>query len=214
MSMIEVYGVVSLIILGLMIVLWLISLRLSNASIVDIFWGMGFVVANWAYFFLSPDGFPLRKWIIGILVTVWGLRLSLYIFRRNWGKPEDFRYQKWRQEAGKSWWWRSFFKVFLLQGFLMWLISMPLLPATRGSLPATLTVFDVLGVVLWGIGFFFEVVGDSQLARFKANPANKGKILDSGVWRYTRHHQLFWRLGPVVGILSDCNLSRRLVVYF
>jgi steroid 5-alpha reductase family enzyme len=146
---------------------------------------------RWVYFALTPDGFLQRKWLISILVTLWGLRLSLYILWRNWGKPEDFRYQKWRQEAGKRWWWQSYFQVFVLQGLLMWLISVPLLAAQRSSAPANLTMFDFIGLVLWVVGFFFEAVGDLQLARFKANPANKGKVLEAGVWRYTRHPNYF-----------------------
>jgi steroid 5-alpha reductase family enzyme len=191
MSFIEIYGIALLVILGCMTILWLISLRLKNSSIVDIFWGSGFVIANWVYFVLTPDGFPLRKWLIGVLVTVWGLRLSLHILRRNWDKPEDFRYQVWRKEAGTRWWWLSFFRVFLLQGILMWIISAPLLAAQRGAKPAHLILFDFLGVIVWGIGFFFEAVGDLQLARFKADPANKGKVMDRGVWRYTRHPNYF-----------------------
>jgi steroid 5-alpha reductase family enzyme len=191
MSFLEMYAIALLVILGCMLLLWLISLRLKNSSIVDIFWGSGFVIANWVYFALAPDGFPLRKWLVGILVTLWGLRLSLYILRRNWGKPEDFRYQVWRKEAGPRWWWLSFFRVFLLQGILMWIISAPLLAAQRGVKPAHIILFDVLGVIVWGIGFFFEAVGDLQLARFKADPANKGKVMDRGVWRYTRHPNYF-----------------------
>ena len=191
MSFIELYGIALLVILSCMALLWLISLWLKNSSIVDIFWGTGFVIANWVYFALTPDGFPLRKWLIGILVTIWGLRLSLHILRRNWGKPEDFRYQVWRREAGTRWWWLSFFRVFLLQGILMWIISAPLLAAQRGAKPAHLILFDFLGVIVWGIGFFFEAVGDLQLARFKADPANKGKVMDRGVWRYTRHPNYF-----------------------
>jgi len=191
MSFIEVYGIVLLVILGCMILLWLVSLQLKNSSIVDIFWGTGFVIANWVYFALAPEGFPLRKWLVGILVTVWGLRLSLHILQRNWGKPEDFRYQVWRKEAGPRWWWLSFFRVFLLQGILMWIISAPLLAAHHGAKPAHLILFDFLGVIVWGIGFFFEAVGDLQLARFKADPANKGQVMDRGVWRYTRHPNYF-----------------------
>ena len=191
MSFIEIYGIAFLVILGCMTLLWLISLQLKNSSIVDIFWGTGFVIANWVYFALTPDGFPLRKWLIGILVTIWGLRLSLHILRRNWGKPEDFRYQVWRKEVGTRWWWLSFFRVFLLQGILMWIISAPLLAAQRGAKPAHLILFDFLGVIVWGIGFFFEAVGDLQLARFKTDPANKGKVMDRGVWRYTRHPNYF-----------------------
>jgi len=191
MSFIEIYGVALVVILGCMTLLWLVSLWLKNSSIVDIFWGTGFVIANWVYFALTPDGFPLRKWLIGILVTIWGLRLSLHILRRNWGKPEDFRYQVWRREAGSRWWWLSFFRVFLLQGILMWIISVPLLTAQHGAKPAHLILFDILGVIVWGIGFFFESVGDLQLAHFKADPANKGKVMDRGVWRYTRHPNYF-----------------------
>jgi steroid 5-alpha reductase family enzyme len=191
MTFFELYGIAALVILGMMTLLWLISLILKDASIVDIFWGAGFVVTGWVYFALTPDGFAGRKWLISILVTIWGLRLSLYILYRNWGKGEDFRYRKWREEAGVPWWWKSYLKVFLLQGFLMWIISAPLLAAQRGATPDRITILDWAAVALWAIGFFFEAVGDLQMARFKANPANKGKVLDTGVWRYTRHPNYF-----------------------
>jgi steroid 5-alpha reductase family enzyme len=191
MSFLEIYGIAFLVILGLMILLWLASLLLKNSSIVDIFWGTGFVISGWVYFALTPDGFPARKLLLAILTTIWGLRLSLYILYRNWGKSEDFRYQVWRKEAGAAWWWRSFFKVFLLQGILMWIISAPLLAAQFRSAPDRLTVLDFIGAAVWAIGFFFEVAGDFQLARFKANPANKGKVMDRGVWRLTRHPNYF-----------------------
>jgi steroid 5-alpha reductase family enzyme len=166
-------------------------LILQNSSIVDIFWGAGFVISNWVYFALTPNGFPGRKWLIGILVTIWGLRLSSYILWRNWGQGEDFRYRRWREEAGGQWWWRSFFKVFLLQGLLMWIICAPLLAAQMGVTPTRLTVFDVIAVLIWAIGFFFEAAGDWQMARFKADPTNRGKVLRTGVWRYTRHPNYF-----------------------
>ena len=191
MAFLQIYVIGALVILGFMTALWIISLILRNSSIVDIFWGTGFVIANWVYFALTPDGFPARKWLIVTLVTIWGLRLSLYILWRNWGKGEDFRYQKWREEAGGKWWWRSFFKVFLLQGFLMWIISAPLLAAQISATPARLTILDWVAIPAWAIGFFFEAVGDWQMARFKANPANKGQVLRSGVWRYTRHPNYF-----------------------
>ena len=191
MSFLGIYGTAFLVILGLMTLLWLVSLLLKNASIVDIFWGSGFVISGWVYFALTPDGFPARKLLLMILTTIWGLRLSLYILYRNWGKAEDFRYQVWRKEAGAAWWWRSFFKVFLLQGILMWIISAPLLAAQIRSAPDRLTVLDFIGAAVWAIGFFFEVAGDFQLARFKANPANKGKVMDRGVWRFTRHPNYF-----------------------
>ena len=191
MAFVSAYGTTLLIILGLMTVLWLVSLALRNSSIVDIFWGTGLVVANWIFFFLAPEGAAPRKWLISALVTLWGLRLSLYILWRNWRKPEDFRYQKWRRESGSIWWWKSWFQVFLLQGLLLWLISAPLLAAHQGAAPAGLTALDYLGAAVWIVGFFFESAGDLQLARFKADPRNKGKLMDRGVWRYTRHPNYF-----------------------
>ena len=179
-----------LLILGLMIVLWLVSLALKNSSIVDIFWGTGFVIVTWLIFFLTPDGFLPRKILTILLVTIWGLRLSIHILLRNWGQPEDFRYQKWRQESGSIWWLKSFFQVFLLQGFLMWIISTPIIAAEISSV-SPLGLLDYLAVIVCGVGFFFETAGDYQLKKFKSNPANKGKVLDSGVWRYSRHPNYF-----------------------
>jgi steroid 5-alpha reductase family enzyme len=187
----EVYSVVALAILGLMVALWLVSLALKNSSIVDIFWGAGFVIAAWVTFALAVEGAPARKWLITALVTIWGLRLSLHIGVRNWNKPEDFRYAAWRKESGAAWWWYSFFKVFLLQGVLLWIIAIPLVAAQTSPAPRDLTWIDLLAIPVWAIGFFFEAVGDWQLARFKADPANKGKLLTTGVWRYTRHPNYF-----------------------
>jgi steroid 5-alpha reductase family enzyme len=177
-------------ILAAVTLLWLVSLLLNDASIIDIFWGFGFVLSGWLYHFLS-EGYPGRKILVMVLVTLWGLRLVTHIGRRNIGKGEDFRYLKWRQENGDSWWWRSFFKVFLVQGFLMWIISVPLLAAQFTPSPACLTWLDWLGTGVWLVGFYFEVVGDWQLTCFKADPGNKGKLLDYGVWRYTRHPNYF-----------------------
>lgn len=191
MSFLSVFLILGLIVLALMTMLWLVSLALKNSSIVDIFWGMGFVVVAWAAFLLTPEGVPARKLLLCILVTIWGLRLAIHILTRNWGKPEDFRYQVWRKEAGKSWWWKSFFRVFLLQGVLLWIISTPLLAAQFNPQPAQLIWLDILSILVWLIGFYFEAVGDWQLKSFKANPANKGKVLSSGVWRYTRHPNYF-----------------------
>ena len=191
MEFLSTYLILFAITIGLMTFLWALSLVLKNSSIVDIFWGAGFVVFAWVAFFLTPGGFLGRKLLLTILVTVWGLRLSLYILIRNWGKPEDFRYQVWRKQHGKKWWWYSFFQVFLLQGVLLTIIAAPLLAAQMSLAPARLGVLDFLAIPLWAIGFFFESVGDWQLKRFKSDPANKGKVLDRGVWRYTRHPNYF-----------------------
>lgn len=170
--------------------LWLLSLALKDASIVDIFWGLGFVILAWTYGHFG-DGFWARKYVVIGLVTLWGLRLAIHIGVRNTGHGEDFRYAKWRQEEGKRWWWFSFFKVFLLQGTIMWLISTPLLFTATQTTPKTFTRFDIIGMIVWAIGFFFEAVGDYQLVRFKRNPENKGKLLTRGLWRYTRHPNYF-----------------------
>lgn len=191
MSFLEVYGLGFAVILGMMMILWLVSLPIKNSSIVDIFWGTGFVIAAWVYFVLTPEGFLSRKLLLAGLATIWGLRLTIHILTRNWAKPEDFRYQKWRNENGASWWWKSFFKVFLLQGVLLWIISAPLLAAQFYGNVDRLTFFDFAGAVLWGIGFFFEAVGDFQLRRFIAQPENRGKVLNTGVWRLTRHPNYF-----------------------
>jgi steroid 5-alpha reductase family enzyme len=190
MTFINVYLAVGIIILALMALVWLLSLALRNSSIVDIFWGFGFVITVWASFLLAPSAPGPRSWLLAAIASVWGLRLTIHILRRNWGEEEDFRYRAWREEAGAAWWWRSFFKVFLLQGFLMWLIAAPLI-AVQVSSPAAITWLDSAGLVVWLIGFAFETLGDAQLERFKANPANRGQLLTSGVWRYSRHPNYF-----------------------
>lgn len=190
-SFLEVYWVAGLVIAGLMTALWALSLLSSNASIADVFWGTGFVIATWIYYALTPDGFAVRKLLICTLVTIWGLRLSLYILERNWGKDEDYRYQRWRGQAGARWWWFSYIKVFLLQGFLIWVVSIPLLTAQMSSEPSTLIALDYIATGIWFIGFCFEVAADWQLARFKADPDNDSKVLSSGLWRYSRHPNYF-----------------------
>jgi steroid 5-alpha reductase family enzyme len=191
MSFAPLWLYAGLIILGLMTLQWLVSLALKDSSIVDSFWGTGFVIVFWAASLLTPRPLPPRLILIGTLVTVWGLRLSLYIFFRNKGKSEDFRYAAWRAEAGSSWWWHSFFKVFLLQGLLMWIIATPLIAVQTGDTTSPLKCLDYAGAALWLVGFIFEAGGDWQLARFKANPANKGRLFTSGLWSLTRHPNYF-----------------------
>jgi steroid 5-alpha reductase family enzyme len=170
--------------------LWLASLVLRNASIVDIFWGLGFVVAAATYFALG-DGYDGRKVLVLALAAVWGLRLSGYIALRNIGHGEDYRYRSMRRTFGANFWWISYFQTFLLQGGLLWIISAPLLVAMHAEDPDSFTAFDVIGSLVWGVGIFFEAVGDWQLARFKADPANAGKVMRTGLWRYTRHPNYF-----------------------
>ena len=174
----------------MMTILWIVSIFIKNVSIVDIFWGLGFVMLAWFYFF-QTDGFLTRKIILLTLVTIWGLRLSIYIGWRNWGEGEDYRYQEFRKTHGKKYWWYSFFQTFLLQGVLLTLVSAPLLGAQISAQNASLGFLDFLAIIVWVIGFAFEAGGDFQMARFKGNPDNKGKVLNTGFWRYTRHPNYF-----------------------
>jgi steroid 5-alpha reductase family enzyme len=175
-----------------MICLWLVSIRIRNASIVDVFWGLGFVLASWIYYLQGPEGLPVRQRLVLALATIWGLRLSLHLLRRNWRKGEDYRYRAFRRHFGpRRYWWVSLFQTFLLQGTLLWLISAPLLGAQISLRSDGLTLVDGLAALVWSIGFVFEAGGDWQLARFKANPANEGELLTTGFWRYTRHPNYF-----------------------
>lgn len=191
MSFLTLYLTIGLVILILMILLWLLSLKLKDASIVDIFWGTGFVITFWVAYLLVQNS-SARILLLGGLVTLWGLRLSIHIYQRNHNKPEDFRYAKWREENGTSWWWKSFFKVFLLQGILLWIIAAPLI-ASQVSTPNPFKCecTDYTGVALWLVGFMFEAGGDYQLKKFKENPNNKGKLLTTGYWSVTRHPNYF-----------------------
>ena len=171
-------------------ILWLVSLALENASIVDIFWGPGFILVG-AYYAVTVSGAPtLRGLLILGLVTVWGLRLALHIGIRNAGAEEDFRYRKWREEAGPSFWWISLLKVFLLQAVALWIVSSPLLLAQLGG-GESMIALDVLGLALWGFGFLFETVADWQLQRFKKKSATAGRVMRSGLWSVSRHPNYF-----------------------
>jgi steroid 5-alpha reductase family enzyme len=171
--------------------LWLLSVMIENASIVDVFWGIGFIVMGWYYVVTVPETPTYRGWLSCVLVTVWGLRLALHIGIRNHGAGEDFRYRTWRDQAGSHFWWISYFKVFLLQAILLWVVSSPLLLVQLESGTASLGVLDLIGVGLWITGFLFEAIADWQLARFKDDPANRERVLSSGLWALSRHPNYF-----------------------
>ncbi len=178
----------ALVVFALMTALWALSLVLKDASIVDIFWGAGFAVIAWVTFFVA-DGSDARRVLFVVLVSLWGLRLAGYLAWRNIGKGEDYRYRAMRKRHGDRFAIVSYGTVFLLQGALMWVVS---LPVQAGQVPtAGLIWLDVVGIGLWAVGLFFETVGDIQLARFKADPANQGHVMDRGLWRYTRHPNYF-----------------------
>jgi steroid 5-alpha reductase family enzyme len=175
------------------------------------FLGFGFCAGQWFLLFYHTRIFNPENITI-VLVTLWGLRLSAHIFLRNLGKPEDYRYQEFRRNYGeKRYWWFSFFQVFLLQGTLVWLISAPLLAINFFSAENTIWPVAMLGILLWVVGFTFEAGGDWQLARFKANPANRGKLLTTGFWKYTRHPNYFgdaavWWGFAVLSVAAGCWL--------
>ena len=168
--------------------LWGVSLFIGDSSIIDPFWGAGFVMVAWLSFGLVSGSSP-RSLLIAILVSLWGLRLSGYLAWRNWGQPEDYRYAAMRERHGKLFPLVSLLTVFGLQGLLMWIVSLPLQVGVA-SAEASL-VPAAIGVSLWFVGILFESVGDYQLARFKANPANRGRVMNQGLWRYTRHPNYF-----------------------
>ena len=177
-------------VLTVLTLVWMVSVKRRDASIADICWGLGFVLLAWLYCFLSPASTP-RSWLVAVLMTLWGTQLSQHIFRRNRGKGEDPRYQAMRASLGTAFWWRSLFTVFWLQGAILWFVALPLLVAVSAAQPAALTTADGLGIFLFAVGFGFEVVGDYQLERFRADPDNRGNVLESGLWRYTRHPNYF-----------------------
>jgi steroid 5-alpha reductase family enzyme len=185
----EALTTAALTIAGLMFSTWLISGLVKDASIVDLIWGLGFVLVGWAVYLRSPSQSQAGLLLVA-LTTIWGLRLSIYLTWRNLGKGEDYRYQAMRLKHGDRFFWVSLGTVFGLQGLLMWVVSLPIQAGTwEASNPFLPAV--VAGVVLWAMGVFFETVGDVQLARFKADPANNGKVMDRGLWRYTRHPNYF-----------------------
>lgn len=175
--------------------LWfLISLVKKRNDVADVAWGLGFFLLSWVSYFISEDT-NIRGLLVGIMVSIWGLRLAWHIYKRNKGKAEDYRYMAWRKEWGEWFYIRSYLQVYLLQGMLLFLIVLPVLLINRVTGTA-INILDILGVTFWFFGFYFEAVGDMQLTQFIKNPANKGKLMQGGLWAYTRHPNYF---GEVVG---------------
>ncbi len=174
----------------LMVCTWVVSLPLRDASIVDIVWGAGFVLVGWVSFAVG-DGLETRRLLLAVLVTVWGSRLALYLLWRNAGHGEDPRYVAMRRKAGDRFAWQSLWMVFGLQAVVMWTVSLPVQVGSVPTSPSSLGPVEAIGVLVWAVGLFFESVGDWQLARFKANPATAGRVMDRGLWRYTRHPNYF-----------------------
>jgi steroid 5-alpha reductase family enzyme len=176
--------------LGAMLLLWALSLALRDASIVDIWWGPGIALVVGVAFALAGGGHPRRVLLLA-LVVLWALRLGGYLLWRNAGRGEDPRYQAMRRHHGARFAWLSLVTVFGLQGVLQWLVALPLQLAQLAPGPERLGALDAAGVALYALGLGFEAVGDWQLARFRDDPTSRGRVLDSGLWRYTRHPNYF-----------------------
>jgi steroid 5-alpha reductase family enzyme len=175
-------------VLGALTLLWLVSLRLRDASIVDPFWGPGFALATLVYWIVDGQQ-GARGTLVLVLVALWAARLGWHLLRRNRREGEDPRYAAMRVRHGERWSRVSLVRVFWLQGAILWIISMPLLAAVRSTGP--LGTLDVIGAGLALVGLAVEATADRQLRRFRADPASRGRVLDTGLWRYSRHPNYF-----------------------
>lgn len=169
---------------------WITSLMLKDVSVVDIAWGPGFVLVAWLSY-AAGNGHTVRGLLLPLLTTLWGLRLAVYLYFRNRGKPEDPRYRAIRNKYGDKFGVVSLIVIFGLQGALMFIISLPLQLAQSGEMPASPVLTDVIGTLIWAAGFSIESVSDCQMAGFKSDPANRGRVMDRGLWTYSRHPNYF-----------------------
>ena len=179
---------VGLVIFLYMTIIFILALLRKDNSIVDVAWGVGFIIIA-VYTIIQSGEVDLRKMIVSLLVLLWGLRLSFHIMVRNNGKGEDFRYKGWRN-TWKYFIIRSYFQIFMLQGLFMLIISTPIWFINAGN-GGPLGMWDSLGLLVFGFGFLFETIADYQLGEFKKNPANRGKIITSGLWSVSRHPNYF-----------------------
>lgn len=170
------------------VIFWVISFLRNDVSIVDSLWSLMFLLVALVYSGISELSGP-REVLVLSLVAIWALRLSFYITWRNHGQPEDYRYREIRANNEPGFRYKSLFIVFVFQAVLAWIISLPLAAAIGGQ--SAIGLLDYVGCALFLTGWFFEVVGDLQLARFRKDPANAGKVLNTGLWRYTRHPNYF-----------------------
>jgi steroid 5-alpha reductase family enzyme len=178
----------AVLLMAYMSALYLIALLTKDNGIADIGYGGGFIVFSGAVWNYGTPGFVGT--FLFVLVVLWGVRLIARISRKNFGKPEDFRYAKWRAE----WKWfrlRSFFQVFMLQGCIIAVIATPVVLSQFAGNRSEFVPLIVLGSALWLLGFLFESIGDRQLDRFLKDPANRGRIMTTGLWKYSRHPNYF-----------------------
>lgn len=174
------------------VIFWyILSIALKRNDIVDIAWGLGYIYFGCWIAIKAENG--ALQYLICTLVLLWAMRLSLHLFFRNRGKAEDFRYRKWREEWKSTFYIRSFIQVYLLQTTLLMLIAFPMVIASINA-DQNLKWTFVPGVLLWVLGFYWQTLGDAQLMKFKHNPANKGRLIQSGLWAKSRHPNYFGEL--------------------
>lgn len=184
---------------------FLFALLLKRNDIADVCWGAGFVMIVISLFLKYPISPPAAATYL--LTMVWGARLSIHLFYRNKKKQEDFRYRAWREAWGKHFIWRTYLQVFLLQGFFMWLISIPI-QITAIDNSANWNGWMWAGIGVWLIGFYFQAIADAQLQQFMLHK-REGQILESGLWKYSRHPNYFgeilmwWGIGIIAAPLEQ-----------
>ncbi len=166
---------------------FLIALYKKRNDVADIAWGIGYIIIC-GYLFIATERWPLLL-VLYALILIWGLRLSIHIYNRNKNKKEDYRYQAWRNEWGKNFFWRSYLQVFILQGFILLIIISPVINAAAAA-PVNWSIFSWLGIGCWIVGFYFQAIGDHQLAVF-VKQKKPGEIIQTGLWKFSRHPNYF-----------------------
>lgn len=192
------WAILGLVLFGYMSLWFVVSLLKKRNDVADTAWGLGFVLMAWASLAISGN-INTRSLIVCALISVWGLRLSYHIHKRNRNKAEDYRYAEWRKSWGKWFYLRSYLQVYILQGALLFLIVSPALLINK-SASSDISYLDLIGILVWLTGFIFESVGDAQLARFISDPNNKGLLMQSGLWKYSRHPNYFGEITQWWGI--------------
>tara|TARA_B100000959_G_scaffold287158_1_gene369766 strand:- start:957 stop:1733 length:777 start_codon:yes stop_codon:yes gene_type:complete len=174
--------------------LWSLSLKIKDASIIDIYWGFGFCVIAWScLLFMYLDGSPIstNQWIMSVLISIWGLRLTFYLAQRNIGQGEDYRYVKMRNASKKDWRLVSYFRVFMFQGLLQVIISAPIFIIFSVGDQIQSNAMTITSIIVFSIGLFIESISDQQMKEFRSDPANANKIMNVGLWQFSRHPNYF-----------------------
>jgi steroid 5-alpha reductase family enzyme len=229
MGTLELYGYAGAAVLSTVTALWLVSIAIRDASIIDAFWGPLFVAIAWVLFAANIDVAGAKHLVVLFLVTAWGLRLVFHLAARNFGMGEDTRYRLWRSHGGPNWWLKSYYRVYLLQGAIALVVATPIVAAFRVTDAPFL--INWLGVPIWAMGFVIEATADVQLTRFRARPDSMGQVMQEGLWRHSRHPNYFgdalqwWGLavftfsgvtwwsfvGPLAMTLVFLNLSNEVI---